>query len=223
MNTDESQHTGPDHTQPPPLPADHTPDSMDTTVTPPPAAEDVAPEPVEFIPVVPQDDSVIDEVLKHNATFAQTFDKGHLTAPPQRNLIVISCMDARINVQDALGLNYGDAHLLRNAGGVVTEDVLRSVIVSTNLMDTTEIMVIAHTGCGMMAATDDQLNDKMLWQYGPTGDCPVAFHTFTDLTAHVQKQVRTLKKHPWVPEKTVLRGFAYDIQTGKLSEISCRK
>ncbi len=167
------------------------------------------------------DNSTIDQVLSHNEGFARTFTGAALSAPPQRKLLVVACMDARINIQTALGLNYGDAHILRNAGGTVTDDVMRSAIVSTNVLGTREIMVINHTGCGMMACTEHGLRQQLTEQYGPTERCPDEFHTFTDLDDHVREQARKLREHPWIPAQTVIRSFTYDVQTGRLHEVDC--
>lgn len=165
--------------------------------------------------------SAIDQVLAHNAEFLETFSGEALSAPPRKGLLVVACMDARINVERALGLRYGDAHILRNAGGTVTDDVLRSIIVSTNVMGTREIMVINHTGCGMLGQTDDQLRETLVAKHGHPERCPHKFHTFSDLVEHDREQVAILREHPWVPAETVIRGFTYDVQTGELYEVNC--
>ena len=128
-------------------------------------------------------------------------------------------MDARINVEAALGFKPGEAHILRNAGGSVTDDVLRSAIISTNLLGTRQIMVINHTKCGMMGCTDQDLHQKFTEQYGPSEDGPAAFHTIDDLNSHARAQVAKLKDHPWIPKDTVIRGFTYDVTTGRLHEV----
>jgi len=163
----------------------------------------------------------IDHVLSHNEGFARTFNGAELTAPPSRKLLVVACMDARINIETALGLSYGDAHIIRNAGGTVTSDVLRSAIVSTNVLGTREIMVINHTGCGMMGCTDHGLREKLTEQYGPSEQTPPDFHAFTELNNHVRDQVAVLRNHRWIPADTIIRGFTYDVQTGRLNEIDC--
>lgn len=163
----------------------------------------------------------IDEVLTHNARFAETFAREPLSAPPRRKLLVIACMDARINVEKALGLRYGDAHILRNAGGTITSDVLRSTIVSTNVLGTREVMVINHTGCGMMDCTDHGLREDLAAKHGPSDDAPPDFHAFTNLNKHVQDQVTRLREHPWLPEGTAVRGFTYDVESGRLHEVDC--
>lgn len=161
----------------------------------------------------------IDDALSHNDSFTKTFTGAELSAPPVRKLLVIACMDARINLEAALGLRYGDAHILRNAGGSVTDDVLRSAIVSTNALGTREIMVINHTGCGMMGCTDHGLREQLTEQYGPTDHAPADFHAFTELSDHVIEQVGKLRLHPWIPGDTVIRGFTYDVRTGRLHEV----
>lgn len=165
--------------------------------------------------------SAIDHVLAHNDGFSRTFTGAALSAPPVRKLLIIACMDARINITTALGLNYGDAHILRNAGGTVTDDVLRSAIVSTNVLGTREIMVINHTGCGMMGCTDHSLRESLTEQYGPAEDIPADFHAFTELNSHVREQVDRLRNHRWIPKDTVTRGFTYDVETGQLHEVDC--
>ena len=169
----------------------------------------------------PNQQAAIDHVLSHNLGFAQTFNGAELTAPPSRKLLVIACMDARINIETALGLRYGDAHIIRNAGGTVTDDVLRSAIVSTHRLGTREIMVINHTGCGMMGCTDDDLHQSLTAKYGPMKKNPPLFHAFTELNSHVKDQVALLRQHPWIPADTVIRGLTYDVETGMLHEVDC--
>jgi len=170
---------------------------------------------------MPTLNTAIDQILTHNEGFTRTFTGAALSAPPIRKLLVIACMDARINIQTALGLNYGDAHILRNAGGTVTDDVLRSAIVSTNVLGTREIMVINHTGCGMMGCTDHGLREQLTSKYGKPEHAPADFHAFTELNSHVREQVERLRAHPWIPADTVIRGFTYDVQTGRLHEVPC--
>lgn len=133
--------------------------------------------------------------------------------------MVIACMDARINLETALGLRYGDAHIIRNAGGIVTDDVLRSAVVSTNVLGTREIMVINHTGCGMIGCSDAGLTRQLTERYGPSPQGPTVFHGFSDLDSHVREQARKLDEHPWIPPDTVIRSFIYDVQTGRLHEV----
>jgi carbonic anhydrase len=133
--------------------------------------------------------------------------------------MVITCMDARINVEAALGLKPGEAHILRNAGGSVTDDVLRSAIISTNLMGTRQIMVINHTNCGMMNCSSEELQKQFAKKYGKAVVSPNSFYTIDDLDQHAREQVAKLRDHPWIPEDTVIRGFTYDVHTGRLNDV----
>ena len=173
--------------------------------------------PANLLPNLP----AIDQVLDANRSFADNQPELTHGGPPTRRLLVIACMDARINIETALGLDYGDAHILRNAGGTVTDDVLRSAIVSTNALGTREIMVINHTSCGMMGCTNDGLRKQLTDKYGPADIGAPDFHAFKDLNNHVRKQVNKLRDHPWVPPKTLIRGFTYDVATGRLHEVDC--
>ena len=160
-------------------------------------------------------------MIDTNRSFAEHEPNLTHGSPPSRGLLIIACMDARINIQTALGLSYGDAHILRNAGGTVTDDVLRSAIVSTNALGTREIMVINHTGCGMMSCSDHGLRDQLTQKYGPAENAPPDFYAFTDLNSHVKDQVDRLQSHPWIPQDTTIRGFTYDVTTGQLHEVDC--
>ncbi len=161
----------------------------------------------------------IDEVLSSNEQFAREFTHWGLNHKPSRQLAVLACMDARINVEQALGLKPGEAHIIRNAGGVVTEDVLRSLIISHHLMGTSEFMVINHTECGMSNFKDDELRDELERRTGTATVIPAHFHSFTDLEANVRRQVQRVRSHPWIPSEIVVRGFVYDVRSGRLTEV----
>jgi len=163
--------------------------------------------------------SMIDEVVAANGRFAESFKLGHIPAAPARKLAVVTCMDARINVEQALGLNTGDAHIIRNAGGIVTEDVLRSLVVSHYLLYTNEFMVINHTGCGQLAYRDEELCARVQAFAGTASVAPYSFYAFTDLAENVRQQVQKIRSHPWVPKQITTRGFIYDVETGRLSEV----
>lgn len=163
--------------------------------------------------------SIIDTVLKANQMYAQNFDGGRLPALPALKLAVVTCKDARIMVEPMLGLKPGDAHIIRNAGGIVLPDVIRSLLVSHYMLGTQEIMIINHTGCGMMGFTDTELFMKIRRATGTTAAEPEAIHTFTDLDENVRKQVEKVRSHPWMPGQVVVRGFVYDIETGRLREV----
>jgi carbonic anhydrase len=163
--------------------------------------------------------SVTDEVLLANQRFAEAFDLGKLAMPPAKKLAVLACMDARVSVEQLLGLKTGDAHIIRNAGGIATEDALRSLIISHHLLGTQEFIVINHTDCGMVTFEDHQLLHKLEEQTGVAAIAPVHFHAFKDLETNVRQQVARIKSHPYVRNIPV-RGFVYDVKSGKLSEVA---
>jgi len=164
--------------------------------------------------------SVIEEVLKANESYAQSFTLGDLPMPPGRKLAVVACMDARVTVEELLGLKTGDAHIIRNAGGIVTEDALRSLIISHHLLGTQEFMLIHHTDCGMLTFQDEELRAKLQQQTRTATVAPVHFHAFSDLEEDVRQQVQKVKSHPWIPEHIPVRGFIFDVKTGRLHEVS---
>ena len=164
--------------------------------------------------------SIIDEAIRANRLYAQDFHAGDLPAPPALGLAVVTCKDARLTVEPMLGLKQGDAHIIRNAGGIVTEDVIRSLVISHYMLAAQEFMIINHTQCGLMTFTDDELRAKVQQATGTASVSPAAFHTFTDLEANVLDQVQKVKSHPWIPGRIPVRGFIYDVRTGLLSEVS---
>ena len=164
--------------------------------------------------------SVTDEVLKANETYARNFNLGNLPLPPARKLAVVACMDARLIVSQILGLKAGDAHIIRNAGGIVTEDALRSLIISHELLGTQEFIIINHTDCGMLTFKDEDLRSKLQKQTGTAVVAPAAFHAFSNLEENVRQQIQKVKSHPWVPKQISVRGFVYDVKTGKLKEVA---
>lgn len=163
--------------------------------------------------------SVIDEVLKANEGYSRNFALGKLPMPPARHLAILACMDARLTVEQFGGLNTGDAHIIRNAGGLVTEDALRSLLISHYLLGTQEWMIVEHTDCGMLTFNDEDLLARLEKETGTAVHSPSQFLAFQDLEASVLRQLRMLRSHPWVPKGIVLRGFVYDVRSGKLNEI----
>jgi carbonic anhydrase len=163
--------------------------------------------------------SAIEEVLAANQTYAKGFSLGHLPMPPARKLAVVACMDARLTVSQLLGLKTGEAHIIRNAGGIVTEDALRSLIISHHLLGTQEFMIINHTDCGMLTFKDEDLRKKLLEQSGTAAVAPAHFHAFPNLERNVREQIQKVKSHPWIPKTVTVRGFIYDVKTGKLNEV----
>jgi carbonic anhydrase len=164
--------------------------------------------------------SVTDEVLRANETYAQNFTLGQLPLPPARKLAVVACMDARLIVSQILGLKAGDAHVIRNAGGIVTEDALRSLVLSHHLLGTQEFVIINHTDCGMLTFKDEDLRSRLIQQMGTATVAPAAFHAFSDLDENVRQQIQKVKAHPWLPKHISVRGFVYDVKTGRLKEVA---
>jgi carbonic anhydrase len=164
--------------------------------------------------------SITDEILRAHETNARSFDLGNLAAPPARKLAVLACMDSRLTVEQILGLNSGDAHVIRNAGGIATDDALRSLIISHHLLGTQEFIIINHTDCGMLKTTDDALRAALEKATGTSADVPAHFHTFKDLDQNVRQQIRQIKSHPWIPSQVSVRGFVYDVKTGRLREVN---
>ena len=164
--------------------------------------------------------STIDESLQACAEFAKSFKLGALPIPPARHLAVVACMDARLTVEQMLGLDTGDAHIIRNAGGIVTEDAIRSLIISHYLLGTQEFMIINHTDCGMLTFEDEDLKSRLKQETGVTAATPETFHAFHDLEDNVREQIQKVKSHPWIPEEILVRGFIYDVKTGRLAEVA---
>jgi carbonic anhydrase len=163
--------------------------------------------------------SVTDQVLAANQKYANKFNQGDLAMPPARKLAVLACMDARIHVEDALALELGDAHVIRNAGGIASEDAVRSLIISHHLLGTQEFVVINHTDCGMLTFRDHELAERLERESGQAAVAPIHFHSFKDIEANVRQQVSRIRNHPWIPEQITVRGFVYDVKTGRLHEV----
>ena len=163
--------------------------------------------------------SSIDQVSANNVQYAESFGKGEsLHGAPARSLAVVACMDARLDVYRVLGLEEGDAHVLRNAGGVVSDDAVRSLIISQRFLGTQEIMLIHHTDCGMMTFRDDAAKDEI---EAETGLRPsFALESFRDLEQNVRQSIARIKASPFVPSKDQIRSFIYDCETGRLNEVS---
>jgi carbonic anhydrase len=164
--------------------------------------------------------SIIDDVLKANETYASKFKLGNLKMPPARKLAVLACMDARLTVEQMLGLNTGDAHIIRNAGGIATTDALRSLIISHYLLGTQECMIIEHTDCGMLTFEDHELHARLRRETGASAVEPAVFHSFHNLEENVRDQMRKIRSHPWTPKQFAVRGFVYDVKSGRLNEVA---
>ncbi len=158
-----------------------------------------------------------DQLVANARSYAAKFEKGELPLAPARKVAVLACMDARLNPYGLLGLSEGDAHVIRNAGGVVSEDAIRSLAISQNLLGTEEIILIHHTGCGMLSFTDDEFAEKL---EGETGERPDwNAHAFSDLEQDVRDGIARIKASPFIPHTDAIRGFIYEIETGNLREI----
>ena len=163
--------------------------------------------------------TVLDEVLAANTAYAASFGaKAELALPPARRFAILTCMDARLDPAKYAGLSEGDAHVIRNAGGVVTDDGIRSLAISQRLLGTEEIILIHHTGCGMLTFRDDDFRDAI---ENDTGLRPTwAAEAFADLEGDVRQSIARIKASPFVPNKTSVRGFVYEVETGKLREVA---
>ena len=162
--------------------------------------------------------SATDELLKNNEAYAQGFDKGDLPIPPARKVAVVACMDARLIPTRVLGLEEGDAHIIRNAGGIVTDDEIRSLAISQRLLGTEEIILIHHTDCGMLTFTDDDFRNQILDDTGVKPEW--AAEAFTDLDEDVRQSIARIKVSPFIPHKDSVRGFVYEVETGRLREVT---
>lgn len=161
--------------------------------------------------------SAIDDFLVNNQSYAATFSKGSLAMPPTKQIAVVACMDARLETGVLLGLVEGDAHVIRNAGGIVSDDVIRSLTISQRLLGTREIMLIHHTDCGMLTFTDADLKQQILDDTGLKP--PFALEAFSDLDADVRQSLARVKASPYIPHRDQVRGFVYDVKTGNLREV----
>ncbi|HTU88251.1 MAG TPA: carbonic anhydrase, partial [Solirubrobacteraceae bacterium] len=162
--------------------------------------------------------SSTDELLANNEAYAASFDNADLPIPPARKVAVVACMDARLNVYAALGLQEGDAHVIRNAGGVVTDDAIRSLAISQRLLGTEEIILIHHTGCGMLTFSDDEFRQSI---ERDSGIRPAwAAEAFEDLEGDVRQSIARVKASPFLPRKDAVRGFVYEVETGRLREVT---
>ena len=163
--------------------------------------------------------STTDSLLRNNERHASNFQKGHLPLPPAKRLAVVACMDARLDVHKILGLDEGDAHVFRNAGGVITDDAIRSLTISQRLLGTNEIILIHHTDCGMLTFKDDDVKAQI---EDDTGIRPAfALEAFPELEADVRQSIARIEASPFIPHKTV-RGFVYDVKSGKLNEVRAK-
>jgi carbonic anhydrase len=162
--------------------------------------------------------SVTDELLQNNEAYAESFDKGDLPLTPAKGVAVVACMDARLNVHGMLGLQDGDAHVIRNAGGVITDDEIRSLAISQRLLGTREVILIHHTDCGMLTFSDDELKQQIQDDVGIKPHFPM--ESFTDLENDVRQSIARIQASPFIPHKDSVRGFVYEVETGRLREVA---
>jgi carbonic anhydrase len=162
--------------------------------------------------------SVTDELLRNNAAYAESFDKGDLPLPPARGVAVVACMDARLDIHKILGLEEGDAHVIRNAGGVITDDEIRSLAISQRLLGTREIILIHHTDCGMLTFTDEELKQQIHEEVGMRPH--FSMESFSDLEEDVRQSMRRIQANPFIPHTESVRGFIYEVETGRLREVN---
>ena len=162
--------------------------------------------------------SVTDDLLKNNAAYAESFEKEDLPLPPARGVAVVACMDARLDVHKILGLEEGDAHVIRNAGGVITDDEVRSLTISQRLLGTREVILIHHTDCGMLTFSDDELKAQIHEEVGLKPH--FSMESFSDLEEDVRQSIARINASPFVPHKESVRGFIYEVETGRLREVT---
>jgi len=162
--------------------------------------------------------SVTDELLQNNASYAETFEKGDLPLPPASGVAVVACMDARLDVHKILGLQEGDAHVIRNAGGVITDDEIRSLTISQRLLGTREIILIHHTDCGMLTFSDDELKAQIHEDVGMKPH--FSMESFSDLEEDVRQSIARIQASPFISHKDSVRGFVYEVETGRLREVT---
>jgi carbonic anhydrase len=162
--------------------------------------------------------SVTEELLRNNAIYAESFEKGDLPLPPAMGVVVVACMDARLDVHKILGLQEGDAHIIRNAGGVITDDEIRSLTISQRLLGTREIILIHHTDCGMLTFSDDELKAQIHEDVGLKPH--FSMESFSDLEEDVRQSIARIQASPFISHKDSVRGFIYDVETGRLREVS---
>lgn len=161
--------------------------------------------------------SVTDELLEGNRAYADGFDQGGLPMPPSRRVAVVACMDARLDVYRLLGLGLGEAHVIRNAGGVVSEDVIRSLVISQRLLGTREIVLVHHTDCGMLTFNDDAVKAQIEAETGMRP--PFALEAFGDPAEDVRQSLRRIQANPFIPHRDAVRGFVYEVDGGRLDEV----
>ena len=164
--------------------------------------------------------SVTDELVRNNEGYVKSFTKGDLPMPPAKRIAVLACMDARLDVHKILGLHEGEAHVIRNAGGVATDDAIRSLVISQRLLGTNEIVLIHHTDCGMLTFKDDDVKGKIESEVGIRP--AFALEAFPNAEDDVKQSIARIQASPFIPDKKSVRGFVYDVKSGRLNEVHAR-
>jgi len=163
--------------------------------------------------------SIIDEALSANATIANDYDPGR-GGPPAPKIAIVTCADPRLtSIEQMLGLAAGDVDMIRNFGTVIDDDAVRSLVLSTRLLGTQEIMIINHKNCGMLLFTDGELEERLRKETGRAPIAPARFYSFTDPEKNTREQIHKARSHPWISPEVPIRGFVYDVSTGRLSEV----
>ena len=162
--------------------------------------------------------SATDELVRNNETYTSSFDQGDLPMPPGRHLAVVACMDARLDVYAILGLDLGEAHVIRNAGGIISEDAIRSLVISQRLLGTEEIILIHHTDCGMLTFHDDDVKDAIAEELGIRPS--FALEAFPDPRQDVRQSIARLQANAFITHKDQIRGFVFEVETGRLNEVT---
>src|SRR5260221_1612667 len=162
--------------------------------------------------------NIFDELMEHNKGYAKRFDLGHLQASRVKKLVILTGMDPRMDLEQLLGLRVGDAHMIRNAGGIATDDAIRSLVLSSHLLGTRAIAVIQHTQCGLMSITDEEFRWRLSTETGRDAS-HLRFHAFKNIDHNIAEQVQRIREHPFLPKQIQVRGYAYDVATGALREV----
>ena len=162
----------------------------------------------------------IAKIVESNKEYAKKEFPGRQPSPPSRHIAILACMDARLTVSQLAGVKTGEAHIIRNAGGIATEDAIRSLIISNELLGTKEFIVINHTDCGMLSFKDSDLQKRLEKKFGNSSTVPLQFHSFSNLEENVRNQVSKIKSHPLIPKEIPVTGFIYDVETGLLRKVT---
>jgi carbonic anhydrase len=161
--------------------------------------------------------SVTDTLLQNNEAYAASFDRGELPMPPAQHVAIVACMDARLDIYRIMGLKTGEAHVIRNAGGVITDDAVRSLVISQRLLGTREIILIHHSDCGMLTFADDEVRAEIFEELGIRP--PFALEAFGDVDEDVRQSLARIRTNPFIPRKEDVRGFVFEVETGRLREV----